>query len=191
MKRSVREILDKPYTRILIRNNDGSYTAQILEFSGCVAEGDTPDEAIDDLDKAASSWVEVAIEQSEIVPEPLASYGYSGKINLRLPKSIHKQAARLAKRDDVSLNQFFASAIAARVGAEDLFERLVERIKESLTPTVSTVQILQVMNSPSGNSTLPIISDWSLDRQSPCVIENPDPVTTIDRESSQKAIPNG
>ena len=132
MKHSVREILDKPYTRILIRNEDGSYTAQILEFPGCVAEGDTPDEAMSDLDKAASSWIEVAVKQNEAVPEPLTSYGYSGKINLRLPKSIHKQAARFAKRDDVSLNQFFASAIAARVGSEDMCERLANRIEERL-----------------------------------------------------------
>jgi predicted RNase H-like HicB family nuclease len=142
MKRSIREILDMPYARILIRNKDGSFTAQILEFPGCVAEGATPDEAIDDLDKSASSWIEGAIEQNEEIPEPLASYGYSGKINLRLPKSIHKQAARLAKKEDVSLNQFFASAIAAKVGAEDLYERLAKRLESRLmaSPSVAVCQ---------------------------------------------------
>jgi len=139
---SVQDILNKPYARILIRNKDGRYTAQILEFPGCVAEGDTPDEAIADLDKAASSWIEVAIEQNESIPEPLASYGYSGKISLRVPKSIHKQAVRFAQRDDVSLNQFFTTAIAARVGVEDFCEHLVRRLQSLLTFNVQKTLIV-------------------------------------------------
>ena len=53
--------------------------------------------------------------------------------DLRLPRSIHKQAARFAKKDDVSLNQFFASAIAARVGAEEFYDHLTKRLEERLT----------------------------------------------------------
>lgn len=142
MKSSVQEILNRPYARVLIRNEDGSYTAQILEFPGCVAEGETPNEAMNDLDEAASSWIEVAIEQNDTIPEPLANYGYSGKINLRIPKTIHKQAARFAQKDDVSLNQFFNSAIAARVGVEDFCERLINRITEDISKrtTISCFQ---------------------------------------------------
>jgi predicted RNase H-like HicB family nuclease len=130
MKRSLQEILKRPYARILLRDTDGTYTAEILEFPGCIAEGDTPDEAIKELDDAAASWLEAAIQQNEEIPEPFADHEYSGKINLRLPISIHSQAARFAKKDDVSLNQFFASAIASRVGAEDLCERLINRIED-------------------------------------------------------------
>ena len=139
MKRSIQDILNKPYARILIRDEDGTYTAEILEFPGCYAEGDTPTEAIEDLEEAAASWIEAAIEQGQEIPEPLDTYGYSGKINLRLPKSIHKLAARFAQKEGVSLNQYFASAIAARIGAEDLCNRLVERIKESSTSRIHDV----------------------------------------------------
>ena len=131
---SARDVLRKPYARILTPEEDGTYSAQLLEFPGCFAEGDTAAEAIEDLEKAAASWIEASREQGREVPEPLASYAYSGKINLRLPRSIHKQAARFAQKDDVSLNQFFASAIAARVGAEDLYERLAQRLEARLAP---------------------------------------------------------
>jgi predicted RNase H-like HicB family nuclease len=144
MKYSIQDILNKPYARILIRDNDGTYTAEILEFPGCFAEGDTPDEAISDLDKAAASWIEAASEQNEDIPEPLANYGYSGKINLRLPKSIHKQAARFAQKDDISLNQFFMSAIAARVGAEEFCEHLIEKLKNWFIPTAYTITLQQL-----------------------------------------------
>jgi len=36
---------------------------------------------------------------------------------LKLPTSIKEAAARLAKEDDVSLNQWIASAVAEKVGA--------------------------------------------------------------------------
>ena len=114
MKRQIKQILSKPYARILIPDDDGTYTAEILEFPGCYGEGETAADAIDDLEQAAASWIEGAIKQGQEIPAPLDSCEYSGKINLRLPKSIHKHAARFAKRDDISLNQFFLAAISAR-----------------------------------------------------------------------------
>jgi predicted HicB family RNase H-like nuclease len=41
----------------------------------------------------------------------------SGAIALRLPKSLHRQAALCAARDGVSVNQWLLMAIAAHVGA--------------------------------------------------------------------------
>jgi len=142
-----RDILKRPYARILIPEEDGSYSAQMLEFPGCYGQGDTAEEAVGDLEKAAEAWLDVAIEQQREIPEPLAAYGFSGKINLRLPRSLHRQAASFAQQDDVSLNQFFTSAIAARVGAEDLYNRLVERLEGRITATTYTIQIQQVMGA--------------------------------------------
>ena len=134
---SARELLKKPYARVLVPGEDGRYSAEFLEFPGCYACGNTPGEAIDNLEKAGESWIDATLEQKQEIPEPLASYGYSGKINLRLPKSIHKQAARFAQRDDVSLNQFFTSAIATRVGVEDFCDRLVKRLEAHWAPYAS------------------------------------------------------
>jgi len=125
---AIRDILKKPYARLLTPAEDGSYTAEILEFSGCYAEGDTAEEAIANLEEAAASWIEAALEQGQEIPSPIAAHGHSGKISLRLAKSIHKQAARFAERDGISLNQFFTTAIAARVGAEEFYEHLVQRL---------------------------------------------------------------
>jgi len=144
-KRSAHDWLEKPYSHVLIPIEDGSFSAQILEFPGCFAEGATPDEAIQNLKRAAASWVEAAREQGQEIPEPLVTHGYSGKINLRLPRSIHKQAARFAQKEDVSLNQFFTSAIAARVGAEDLYNRLIERIENRITQQATTITLQQFL----------------------------------------------
>ena len=145
--RSVRGILRKPYARILIPEDDGTYSADILEFPGCHAEGDTASEAIENLEKAAVSWIEAALEQGQEIPLPMTVHGYSGKINLRLPKSVHKQAARFAQRDDVSLNQFFISAIAARVGAEELYECLAKRLESRLPFAIALVNIVKISST--------------------------------------------
>ena len=129
MDRDLDPYLRKPYSRILIPNDDGRYTAEMLDFPGCVAEGETADEAIREVEGAAKAWIETALEEGQSIPEPEMNVGYSGHFALRLPRGLHRKAARLAQREDTSLNQFIASALAARVGAEDLVTRLAERLR--------------------------------------------------------------
>jgi antitoxin HicB len=117
MSRSVDEILKQSYSRVLRPAEEGGYSAEILEFPGCVTQGETLEEAYANLEDAARGWLEVVIELGQSVPEPTAENEYSGKIVLRLPRSLHRTAATLAERDGVSLNTFLATAIAERVGA--------------------------------------------------------------------------
>lgn len=127
-KRRPERFLKKPYARILIPEEDGSgYTAEILEFPGCFATGRDPKEAIRNLDRAATAWIEAALSEGQEIPEPFDTRDFSGKLILRLPKSLHKQAARMAERDGTSLNQFLMSSVANRVGVEDCWHRLAAR----------------------------------------------------------------
>jgi len=65
-------ILKRPYSRVLIPDNEsGGYTAKILEFPGCVSEGETPNEAIANLEEAAVGWIEAVIESGQTIPEPI------------------------------------------------------------------------------------------------------------------------
>lgn len=128
----VSRYLKQPYARVIMPDETGRYAAQILEFPGCFAEGDSPEEAYDNLQEAAESWIESALAQRMPVPPPFASQGYSGTVSLRLPKSLHKRAAEFAHRDGVSLNQFLVAAIAARVGTEDLLNVVASKLDDRL-----------------------------------------------------------
>jgi antitoxin HicB len=134
-----REYLKEPYTRVLVPDETGGYNAEVLEFPGCFAEGDTIDEAYRELEDAAESWIEVRLDRGQEVPPPFSTLDYSGNISLRLPRTIHKRAAILAERDRVSLNSFLMSAIAYRVGAEDFTSSLVRRFECSLTSSATTI----------------------------------------------------
>jgi len=125
-ERAIGEYLKQPYSRILIPDEDG-LSAEVLEFSGCIAQGDNPTEAFENLEKAAKSWIVATLRSGKEIPQPSVNYGYSGKFVLRLPRDLHRMAARKAERDGVSLNQCIVSSVAAWVGADNLLERLVSR----------------------------------------------------------------
>lgn len=112
------EILKRPYSRVVVPEPDGSYRAHIAEFPGCIASGSTPAEAYASLERVAESWLELTLDKGQPIPDPLDSAeGYSGRIVLRMPKSLHAKAAFAAKNESVSLNQFIVSSVAEMVGA--------------------------------------------------------------------------
>jgi antitoxin HicB len=131
-RQAVSEYLRKPYERVIIPDDEGRYAAKILEFPGCFSEGGSPEEAYANLEEAASNWIQSAVDQGMTIPPPFATQGYSGTVSLRLPKSMHRRAVEHAQRDGVSLNQFLVSAIAARVGAEDVGITIAARLDELL-----------------------------------------------------------
>ena len=112
--------LKKPYARVLIPEPDGAFRAEILEFSGCIALGDTVEAALAMLEDVAWGWLEAALDKGRAIPEPMENIEFSGKLVLRLPKSLHKKASRAAERDGISLNQFIVSSLAEQVGTRSV-----------------------------------------------------------------------
>jgi predicted RNase H-like HicB family nuclease len=110
------KILKKPYARQVIPQEDGLYKAEILEFPGCFAVGDSAIEALASLEEIAIDWLAATIAQGQNIPEPSDATGYSGKTVLRMSKTLHKKAAQFAMRDGVSLNQFVVNCVAEQVG---------------------------------------------------------------------------
>ncbi len=132
--RSPEDYLRRPYARVLTPDEEsGTYTAEILEFPGCIAQGDTPEEAYRNLESAAAGWVEAALSMGQKVPEPSDPYSHSGRIALRLPRGLHRRAAQMAEREGTSLNQFLVGAIAERVGAESFYAEMAQRLEQLAT----------------------------------------------------------
>ena len=48
-------------------------------------------------------------------------------ISLRLPESLHRQARELARREDISINQLIATALAEKMSALMTSEYLAQR----------------------------------------------------------------
>ncbi|WP_449245837.1 toxin-antitoxin system HicB family antitoxin [Desulfobacca acetoxidans] len=136
MKKIMKEpedYLKEPYSRILIPDEEnGTYTALILEFPGCIAQGDTPSEAYEHLEDSANDWIKTAINLQQEIPSPSQSMSFGGRILLRLPKSLHRQLSITAHREGVSLNQFIVYSLAEKIGSFSLYEKVTKKLDQRI-----------------------------------------------------------
>jgi predicted RNase H-like HicB family nuclease len=142
-----RDILKRPYARVLTPEPDGQYTAEIMEFANCVASGDSATSALSNLEDVAVDWIAAALEQGQDIPEPMDSVDYSGRLVLRMPKGLHRRAALFAEREGTSLNQFIVTSLAEAVG-EKARATPVQQFSNNTFAQVN----LQIVGMTSGGS---------------------------------------
>lgn len=51
-------------------NADNRFIAEMPELPGCMADGESPEEALRSIQQIASEWIETARELGRPVPEP-------------------------------------------------------------------------------------------------------------------------
>lgn len=111
----VRDYMKLPYTRLVQEMNGESghyYYGRILELDGCQSTGDTLDELYESLNEAMEGYLEVKLENNLPIPVPEKPSSYSGRFNVRLPKSLHQRLAIEAEKEGVSLNQLVLYKLA-------------------------------------------------------------------------------
>lgn len=108
--------LSLPYTFEILREDEQTWFARVLELPGCMTEGDSPEDAMAMIQDALVAWLETALETGFPIPEPRPAGEYSGKFNVRIPRSLHRDLAATAEREGVSLNQFVSTELARAVG---------------------------------------------------------------------------
>ncbi len=98
-----------PYSFITSYMDDETgqyYYGRVLELDGCQSTGDTIEELYENLREAMYGYIETKLENGFDVPEPMNAEKYSGKFNVRIPKSLHQRLAIEAEKEGVSLNQY-------------------------------------------------------------------------------------
>ncbi|AII58084.1 pilus biosynthesis protein HicB [Dehalococcoides mccartyi CG1] len=111
--------MELPYTVVIEpdEDNDGGtyYVARALELSGCIGDGDTPEEALESLAIHKRMWLEDQLERGYKIPEPQQKF--SGKFNVRVGPELHRKLSQKASMDKMSLNQFVTEKLAEAVGS--------------------------------------------------------------------------
>lgn len=97
---------------VVVEPSDDGYVVYIPEFPGCITQTDDASEIIPMITDAKRCWLEVALEKEIPVPLPKKVEDYSGRFNLRLPKTLHKRLSDRAKKEKVSINQLATYYIA-------------------------------------------------------------------------------
>jgi antitoxin HicB len=121
--------------------DDDYWAATFPELPGLVAAADTWEELEAKIADAKESYFEAALEAGLPIAEPRHRVeSASGRVLLRLPKTLHWQATRAAARDGVSVNTFLVSAVARELGRREA--RQVE-------PEPSPIEVEPLMARPS------------------------------------------
>jgi len=104
-----------PYTMIMKPSLEGGFVAKINELPGCLTQGETKAETLEMIEDAKAAWIDIALQDGEEIPEP-TNEEFSGKFNIRIPKTLHKELTIKAKEENVSLNQFTTYLLSSGVG---------------------------------------------------------------------------
>lgn len=92
---------------------DVCFEARVKELPDLAEYGDTFEEAYALATDAIETTAEVFAEKGKPMPVPQeVADDYSGRVTLRLPKSLHRALAESAEDEGVSLNQHLVNVLA-------------------------------------------------------------------------------
>ncbi len=70
--------MDKKYEIIIFWSpEDNAYLAEVPELPGCIADGKTYREALDNAEQIIEEWIETAIKLNRLIPEPKGRLAYA------------------------------------------------------------------------------------------------------------------
>lgn len=102
--------------RPLSDEDGGGYLAEVFDLPGCMADGETVEEALSEIQSAIDSWVKTAEEFGDELPKASLSENFSGQWRMRVPKYLHAALALQAKEEGVSLNALASTLLAEGIG---------------------------------------------------------------------------
>lgn len=101
----------------LSKKDGGGFLAKVPDLPGCVADGETIEEALHEVEGAIDAWIKTAQEFGDKVPTPSLSESFSGEWKIQVPKHLHAALVIRAKDEGVSLNMLTATLLAESMGA--------------------------------------------------------------------------
>jgi antitoxin HicB len=102
--------------RPLAAEEGGGYLITFPDFSECVSDGGSVEEAIANGRQALKETIAALRERGLPVPAPGREKGPSGKFVARVPRSVHAKLASRARAEGVSLNTLVVSLLSEGLG---------------------------------------------------------------------------
>jgi antitoxin HicB len=116
----MKNLTDYPFEiRPLSADEGGGYLISYPDFSECISDGETVEEAIANGHDALNATIAALDAKGLPVPAPNSGGVASGKFVARVPKTIHAQLAARAKAEGVSLNTLVLAFIAEGLGRRE------------------------------------------------------------------------
>ena len=114
------KLADYPFEiRPLTLEEGAGFLISYPDFSECISDGDTVEEALRNGQEALKQTIATLKAKGVTVPAPNSGGVASGKFVARVPKTIHAQLTTRAKVEGVSLNTLVVSFIAQGLGRKE------------------------------------------------------------------------
>ncbi len=145
MKRTLDEVLTREYPFNVIADPDGGYVIVFPDLPGCMTQIETMDEVGPMAEEIRTLWLETAFEMDNDIPVPSYPEEYSGKLLLRMPKSLHRTLAAAAEREGVSLNVYACQLLGENHALMQVMHRMddmedhLKVIQEQLRYSVAVI----------------------------------------------------
>lgn len=120
-------------------DRDAGYVVDFPDLPGCYTGAPTLAELPHMIEEARTLWIETELASGHDIPSPthFDHDAYSGKFNLRLPRSLHQALAEASDRAGVSLNQYVATLLArgdAQARVEQRLDELIDSLRSQGIP---------------------------------------------------------
>jgi antitoxin HicB len=116
--KNIEQYLEMPYHVSVVRSDaaaGAAWAASVEELPDCTASGTTPEEAVERVRRLMSSWIAEALEADRAIPQPRQARTPSGRLLVRMPRTLHADLARTADAEGISLNQLITGVLASSV----------------------------------------------------------------------------
>ena len=91
---------------------DGVFIGRVAEFPSLAAHGKTQEKALSEIRSVVEFVLCDLNESGEPLPEPIGKRNYSGRLNVRLSKDLHRRLALESSTQGVSLNNWINTKLA-------------------------------------------------------------------------------
>lgn len=109
------------------------FTASIKELPGLIVYGETLEEVYEEIELAKADWIEANLEWGREIKEPFENSleEYSGKITLRIAKTLHRNLKERSEIEGISLNQTIVQLINDGIykQSQNSFEQLASKFE--------------------------------------------------------------
>jgi predicted RNase H-like HicB family nuclease len=107
--------------------DDQTFIARCPEFPDLMTDGETPENAIEEMKTVLSMAVDVLEEKGREIPAPLLYQPgtYNGTITIRTSGTLHRNLAESAQVEGLSLNAYVCQMLAERDALRRVYRALV------------------------------------------------------------------
>jgi len=134
-QKGIEYYMQLPYSILLHEVEDEGvkyWIAEVTELPGCKSHGSTVEEAVKSVEEAKKDWILDSLKEGEEVPTPVERDRYSGRMLVRMSRSLHRSLALIADAEKLSLNQLIVTMLAKEAGRLNVLNRVEDKVDSLL-----------------------------------------------------------